>query len=161
MNSIVESLKTKIKDVTGLMPVLAPQKAGGNTAMITLFFTGLTSAGERPGDSRKTANEEIDFKAVFSIAGTHKNWLNTAISHSRKLMQIIEDGGNLPFSVSYDNEGEKKEIVLFSQWSRNGSGQFVYDEEDRNMPVTYMEEYSVRVVYPAWLVGGKTDESDR
>lgn len=161
MKKIIEELKSQIKKEIGIMPVLAPQKAGGNTAMITLFFTGLTSAGEHPGDSRKTANEEIDFKAVFSIAGTHKNWLNTAISHSRKLMQIIEDGGSLPISVSYDHEGEKKEIVLFSQWSRNGSGQFVYDEEDKNMPVTYMEEYSVRVVYPAWLVGGKIDESDR
>lgn len=155
MKKIIDALRQQIKEQTGIMPVLAPQAAGGNTAMITLFFSGFTAAGERPGDSRSTAGERIEFSAVFSVAGTHENWLNTAVKYSRKLMRIIEDGGYLPLKVPFTEDGEEKEISLYSQWSRSGRGQFVYDEEDKNMPVTYTETYSVWIVYPAWLAGGE------
>lgn len=154
MNTIIESLKTKIKDVTGLMPVIAPQKANGNTAMLMLFFTGMMAAGELPGDNQKTANEELDMTAVFSIAGTHENWLNTAISYSRRLMQLVESGGKMPLKITYTTSGEEKTIQIYAQWNRTGKGQFVYDEEDKNMPVTYVENYTVTIVYPAYIVGG-------
>ena len=138
MKKIIEELKSQIKKEIGIMPVLAPQKAGGNTAMITLFFTGMMAAGELPGDNQKTANEELDMTAVFSIAGTHENWLNTAISYSRRLMQLVESGGKMPLKITYTTSGEEKTIQIYAQWNRTGKGQFVYDEEDKNMPVTYV-----------------------
>lgn len=154
MKKIIEELKSQIKKEIGIMPVLAPQKAGGNTAMITLFFTGMMAAGELPGDNPKTANEELDMTAVFSIAGTHENWLNTAISYSRRLMQLVESGGKMPLKITYTTSGEEKTIQIYAQWNRTGKGQFVYDEEDKNMPVTYAENYTVTIVYPAYIVGG-------
>lgn len=154
MKKIIEELKSQIKKEIGIMPVLAPQKAWGNTAMITLFFTGMMAAGELPGDNQKTANEELDMTAVFSIAGTHENWLNTAISYSRRLMQLVESGGKMPLKITYTTSGEEKTIQIYAQWNRTGKGQFVYDEEDKNMPVTYVENYTVTIVYPAYIVGG-------
>lgn len=152
MKKIIEELKKQIKNEFGIMPVLAPQKANGNTAMITLFFTGMMAAGELPGDNKKTANEELDMTAVFSIAGTHENWLSTAISYSRRLMQFVESGGKMPLKITYTTSGEEK--IIHAQWNRTGKGQFVYDEEDKNMPVTYVENYTVTIVYPAYIVGG-------
>lgn len=151
MRKILEELKNQIKNEIGIMPVFAPQQASGNTAMIILSYTGIEAAGERPDDARNTANESITLSAVFSISGTHEKWLNTAILYSRNFIRLIENGGKMPLTVY---SGEQKKNHIYAQWERIGKGQFLYDE-DKSMPVTYQETYSVTIVYPASMIGGE------
>lgn len=146
MERIIEELKNYIAKETGLMPVLAPQAAGGNTAAITLFFSGIQLAGER---ARGGVSEEISFTAELSSSGTHTHWLNEVIVCSLKLDELAHKGP-LPLVV---REGDAEYRTVMT-WDRVQAGQFVYDEEDKNMPVAYKEIYSVFVRYPADIIGG-------
>lgn len=146
MERIIEELKNYIAKETGLLPVLAPQAAGGNTAAITLFFSGIQLAGER---ARGGVSEGISFTAELSSSGTHTHWLNEVIVCSRKLDELAHKG-SLPLVVC---EGKTAYRTVMT-WDRVQAGHFVYDEEDKNMPVTYQEAYSVFVRYPADMIGG-------
>lgn len=146
MERIIEALKNYIAKETDLMPVLAPQAAGGNTAAITLFFSGIQLAGER---ARGGVSEGISFTAELSSSGTHTHWLNEVIACSRKLDALVH-AGSLPLVISEGGKGYRAVMT----WDRVQTGHFVYDEEDKNMPVTYQETYSVFVRYPANMIGG-------
>lgn len=151
MERIVKALEASIEQELGLRTILLPQKTEGATAAIILSFGGIESAGEAFDNHSVGGMEKIQFIATYSTGGTHLAWVNKAIVDSRKLNEL-ESKGKMEIVVKIDKETTKK---LYATWSRQQKGSFVYsDDDEKAMPVAYVETYNVTIVYPASMIGG-------
>ena len=153
MNRILDALQEAIKKDLGLMSILMPQKPEGNTAQIQLSFSGIKANGESSTDDSVSGTESITLNATYVISGTHKKWINQAIKDSRKFCNLIEkDNGKMILVVKIDTENTKK---IYALWNRQGEGQFVYpNDEEKSMPVSYVENYKIDVRFPKEFIGG-------
>lgn len=151
MERIIRALEEGIKRELNLRTIVLPQKAEGATAAISLSFAGIEAAGEAADNHEASSMEKIQFWATYSTGGTHAAWVNRAIVDSRKLNKLNSDG-KMEILVKIDHDKTKR---LYSTWSRQQAGSFVYsDDEEKPMPVAYTETYKVTVTYPASMIGG-------
>lgn len=153
MDRITIALQEAIKKDLGLMSILMPQKAEGNTAQVQLSFTGIKASGESSNDDSTNGTESISLNATYIISGTHKKWINQAIKDSRKFCNLIEkNNGKMLLVVKIDTENTKK---IYALWNRQGDGQFVYpNDEEKSMPVSYVESYKIDIRFPKEFIGG-------
>ena len=150
MKRILDALAREIEKELLIPVVFAPQRAGGNSAAITIYFTGLVAGGERAGNASAAATERLSFSANFSISGTHEKWLTNAVLFSRRLTRFLEEEhGFLSLMIPAE---EKKEVKARAVCYRSGQGEFVYDEENKSMPVSYVERFLISLDYPAALI---------
>lgn len=153
MDRITTALQEAIKKDLGLMSILMPQKAEGNTAQVQLSFTGIKASGESSNDDSSNGTESISLKATYVISGTHKKWINQAIKDSRKFCNLIDkNDGKMILVVNIDTENTKK---IYALWNRQEEGHFVYsDDEEKSMPVSYVESYKIDIRFPKEFIGG-------
>lgn len=153
MDRITTALQEAIKKDLGLMSILMPQKAEGNTAQVQLSFTGIKASGESSNDDSTNGTESISLNATYVISGTHKKWINQAIKDSRKFCNLIEkNDGKMILVVNIDTENTKK---IYALWNRQEEGHFVYsDDEEKSMPVSYIENYKIDIRFPKEFIGG-------
>ena len=135
VETIVESLKTEIKNQLGFPAFLIPQKAGNNTAHIDLIYQDMTPNGD--------GNEKLSFFAEYRTAGTHAKWLTKTVGLRRKLNEVEKN------FMPVEAEGNK----LRAYWIRNGIAQWVYPgEEEGSMPAEYVIPYRVEIDIPTRLI---------
>ena len=158
MDRILDALQEAIKKDLKLISILMPQKPEGNTAQIQLSFSGIKANGESSTDDSVSGTESITLNALYVISGTHKKWINKAILDSKKLCKLVESqGGKMPIVVKVDTEKTKK---LYALWNRQGDGKFVYpDDEEKSMPVSYVENYKIDIRFPTDFLGGDNESN--
>lgn len=149
MQRILDALARGIENELSVPVVFAPQRAGGNSAAITLYFAGLDAGGERTGNASAVAMERLSFTADFSVSGTHEKWLTNAVLFSRRLTRFLEEKrGFFPLLIPAGGKDMKARAVCY----RSGQGGFVYDEENKSMPVSYVERFLISLDYPAAVI---------
>jgi len=146
MEKLIEALLESIRAL-GIDAVLMPQTVSANRPRIDLYYAGIELAGidrNNPGAGNK-GWERIIFLAEFKSEGTHSKWLTDTILAARKLQPLNEE--NMPFQVTAD-----KAYCLNAHWIRRQAGRFEYPEEEKSMPVRYIETWEVTVAYPANII---------
>lgn len=135
VETIVESLKTEIKNQLGFPAFLIPQKAGNNTAHIDLIYQDMASNGD--------GNEKLSFFAEYRTAGTHAKWLTKTVGLRRRLNEVEKN------FMPVEAVGNK----LRAYWIRNGIAQWVYPgEEEGSMPAEYVIPYRIEIDIPTRLI---------
>ena len=146
---VLKEFFKNVKETSGIPLILAPQSAMGNTGQLVVYFYGITSSGQSSNNDTVNGYESLNLRIEYISSGTHEKWIDGVIKESRKLNLIANtDNGKMKFLVPF-KETDKTAVAY---WSRVGNGQFVYDEDDKSMPVSYREEFTVEIRYPTYLI---------
>ena len=153
---IIAAISGALEGLLGFPVRAEPQAAKGNTASLVLYLTGISAGGERPGKDGAGATCRLTMTADFRTSGTHRAWLSEAVRFSRRLSEVSESGPKAFTVTRADGSSVRGRLLCI----RQGSGQFVYDEDDRMMPATYIERFSVTADFPACVLDDDDDRED-
>lgn len=141
METLIKDLQTALKTITGWNAVLMPQKAGGSTKRIELWFAGITSNEDPENRKKPTASWKMTFTANLVSKGTHAAWVSDVCKASMILAELEEQ--KIPIGT--------KGVTAY--WKRNGIASMQYASEDEQaMPEIYQEPYLVTIDFPAHLL---------
>ena len=149
MDRITTALQEAIQKDLGLMSILMPQKAEGNTAQVQLSFTGIKASGESSNDDSTNGTESISLNATYVISGTHKKWINQAIKDRRKLCKLIEeDNGKMILVVKLDTENyRQRRKATLENLAKNIA--FKVKRTKRPVSLEPMNPYERRIIHSA------------
>lgn len=145
---IITAISGALEGLIGFPVRTAPQAAKGNTASLVLYLGCISEGGERPGKDGAGATCCLTMTADFRSSGTHRAWLSEAVRFSRRLSEVSESGPKAFTVTRADGSSVRGRLLCI----RKGNGHFVYDEDDRMMPATYIEQFSVTADFPACVL---------